>query len=152
MEKAENREIRITRTLKAPIELVWEVWTNPEHIAQWWGPNGFSSTIHKMEVEEGGEWQLTMHGPDGTNYPNKSVYKEIVPHKKIVFEHFNPHFITTVLFESKGEETKIDWSMLFDTAELRDIVVKAHKADEGLKQNVEKLETYLPTLKSTPKA
>lgn len=146
MERAENREMRITRTLNAPIELVWEVWTSPEHIVHWWGPNGFSSTIEKMEVQEGGEWQLTMHGPDGTNYPNRSVYKEIVPLKKIVFEHFNPHFITTVLFESKGKETHVEWSMLFDTTEMRDIVIKAHKADEGLKQNIEKLEKYLPTL------
>lgn len=141
--------MRITRTLKAPIELVWEVWTSPEHIVHWWGPNGFSSTIQQMEVKEGGEWQLTMHGPDGTNYPNRSIYKEVVPLKKIVFEHFNPHFITTVLFEAKGEETYIDWSMLFDTAEMRDIVVKAHKADEGLRQNIEKLEKYLPTVSAT---
>ena len=138
-----NRELRITRMLNAPIDLVWEVWTNPEHIANWWGPNGFTNTIHKMDLQEGGEWKLTMHGPDGTNYPNRSIFKEIITLKKIVYEHFNPHFIATLLFESKGEETLIDWSMLFDTAYMREIVIKAHKADEGLKQNVEKLEKYL---------
>ena len=139
----ENNAIRIVRTLKAPIELVWEVWTNPEHIAKWWGPNGFTNTIHLMDVQEEGEWKLTMHGPDGTNYPNRSVFKEIVPFKKIVFEHFNPHFITTVLFDSKGVETLLDWSMVFDSEEMYNIIVKAHKADEGLKQNLEKLEKYL---------
>jgi hypothetical protein len=87
-----------------------------------------------------------MHGPDGTNYPNRSVFKEIIPLKKIVFEHFNPHFITTVLFESQGDGTHIDWSLLFDTAEMRETVVKAHKADEGQKQNVERLEAYLSKL------
>jgi uncharacterized protein YndB with AHSA1/START domain len=143
MEKTETRELRITRSFKAPIELMWEVWTNPEHVINWWGPDGFTTTIHTMEVKEGGEWTLTMHGPDGTNYPNRSVYKEIIPMKKIVFEHFNPHFFTTVLFESKGAETLVDWSMLFDTAEMRDIVVKAHKADDGLRQNMEKLNHYL---------
>ncbi len=86
---------------------------------------------------------MTMHGPDGTNFPNRSIFREIIPFKKIVFEHFNPHFITTVLFESKGEETLIDWTLLFDTAEMREIVVKAHKADEGQKQNLDKLERYL---------
>src|SRR6478735_9009341 len=131
METTANRELRITRTFKAPIELMWEVWTDPEHIANWWGPNGFTTTIHKMNIEEGGEWNLTLHGPDGTNYPNHSIYKEIIPLKKIVFQHFNPNFITTVLFE---------------TAELRDIVVKAHKADDGMKQNVERLENYLSKL------
>lgn len=99
MENTERRQLSISRTLKAPIELVWEVWTTPEHIAQWWGPNGFTNSIQQMDVREGGEWKLTMHGPDGTNYPNRSIYKEIVLHKKIVFEHFNPHFITTVVFE-----------------------------------------------------
>lgn len=146
MEKTSNREMRITRTLKAPIDLVWEVWTNPEHIAAWWGPNGFTNTIHNMDFQEGGEWKLTMHGPDGTNYPNRSIFREIIPLKKIVFEHFNPHFIATVLFEARGEETFMDWSGLFDTAEMYEIVVKAHNAEEGQKQNVERLEKYLSGL------
>jgi len=143
MEKAESRQVRITRTLKASVKLVWEVWTQPEHIVNWWGPSGFTNTIHQMDFREGGEWTLTMHGPDGTNFPNRSIFREIIPFKKIVFEHFNPHFITTVLFESKGEETLLDWTLLFDTAEMREIVVKAHKADEGQKQNLDKLERYL---------
>ncbi|MEJ7678694.1 MAG: SRPBCC domain-containing protein [Segetibacter sp.] len=84
-----------------------------------------------MDFQEGGEWKLTMHGPDGTNYPNRSIFTEIVPFKKIVFEHFNPHFITTVLWSSKGEETQIDWTLLFDTVEMRETIIKAHKADEG---------------------
>jgi len=152
MEKTENREMKIIRTFKAPIDLMWEVWTNPEHIANWWGPNGFTNTIHKMDFQEGGEWTLTMHGPDGTNFPNRSIYKEIIPFKKIVFEHFNPHFFTTVLFESKGEETQIDWTMLFDTAEMRETIIKAHKADEGQKQNMEKLEKYISKMYSESKA
>ena len=143
MNKSGNRELRISKILSAPIEQVWEVWTNPNHIANWWGPNGFTNTIHKMDFQEGGEWILTMHGPDGTNYPNKSVFKEIIPLKKIVFEHFNPHFITTVQFESNGQNTLLNWSMVFDTSEMLETVVKAHKADEGLKQNIEKLENYL---------
>lgn len=143
METSTHRELRITKTLKAPIDLVWEVWTKPEHIANWWGPKGFTNTIHKMEVWEGGEWKLTMHGPDGTDYPNRSIYREIIPLKKIVFEHFNPHFITTVLFESRGEETFLNWSGLFDSEKILQTIIKVHKADEGMKQNVEKLEQYL---------
>ena len=152
MEKTENREMRIARTFKAPVELVWEVWTDPEHIANWWGPDGFTTTIHTMDFKEGGEWKLTLHGPDGTDYANRSVFKEIIPLKKIVFEHFNPHFIATIVFEVKGEETQMDWIMLFDTAEMRDTIVQVHKADEGHKQNVEKLEKYLSNLQSEPKA
>lgn len=152
MEKTESREMRITRIFKAPIELMWEVWTDPEHIANWWGPAGFTTTIHTMDFKEGGEWKLTLHGPDGTDYANRSVFKEIIPLKKIVFEHFNPHFFATVLFETKVEETHMDWSMLFDTAEMRDTVVKVHKAEEGQKQNVDKLEKYLSKLHSDSKA
>ena len=149
MKNIANREQRIVQTFNAPIELVWEVWTNPEHIINWWGPAGFTSTVHSMDLSEGGEWKLTLHGPDGTNYPNRSIYKEIIPFRKIVFEHFNPHFVTTVLFNPKGEGTEIDWSLLFDTVEMHDVVVKAHKADEGQRQNMEKLEKYFQDLSIT---
>jgi len=146
MEKIESRSLSISRTLQAPIELVWEVWTTPEHIAQWWGPNGFTNTIQTMDVQEGGEWKLTMHGPDGTNYPNRSVYKEVIPFKKIVFEHFNPHFITTILFEAQGEQTLMHWTGVFDTEEMLQTVIKVHKADKGLQENIDKLENYLNNL------
>jgi uncharacterized protein YndB with AHSA1/START domain len=140
-----NRELRITKMLNAPVELVWEVWTNPEHIANWWGPNGFTNTIHTMDVAEGGEWRFTMHGPDGKNYPNRSVFKEIVPFKKIVFRHFNPNYIATIIFAPDGKETLMEWTGQFETDELFETVVKVFKADEGLKQNVEKLTVYIET-------
>jgi uncharacterized protein YndB with AHSA1/START domain len=147
MEKVANditqRELRVERMLDAPIELVWEVWTNPEHIKNWWGPNGFTNTIHKMDMEEEGEWLLTMHGPDGKNYPNKSIFKEIVPHKRIVYQHFNPNFIATVEFKAEGDKTFMKWQMLFDTQELYETVVKTFGADKGMRENVAKLEIYL---------
>jgi len=133
----------MTRLFYAPLEKMWAVWTNPELIVNWWGPDGFTNTIHKMDFCEGGEWKLTLHGPDGRSYPNRSIFKEIITNKKIVFEHFNPYFITTVLFEPMDEKTWVDWSLLFDTAEMYDLVVKVHKADEGQKQNLDKLEKYL---------
>lgn len=142
----ETKELQTTATFNAPIVLLWEVWTNPGKIVNWWGPNGFSTTIHEMNFKEDGEWNLTLHGPDGTNYPNRSVYKEIVPLKKIVFEHFNPHFIATILFESKEGGTEIQWNMLFDSPEQFDIIVKAHKADQGQKENIERLANYLQQL------
>src|SRR5260221_13467891 len=134
-----DRELVISRKLNAPVELVWEVWTKPEHIANWWGPNGFTNTINIMDVRPGGEWDLVMHGPDGTDYKNKSIFKEIIPHKKIVYEHISgPQFVATINFEAQGEETLITWHMLFETAEQFIQVVKTFKADEGLKQNIEK--------------
>jgi uncharacterized protein YndB with AHSA1/START domain len=147
MENTESREMRISAVLDAPADLVWKVWSKPEYVSNWWGPDGFTSTIQKMNFYEGGEWVLTLHGPDGTNYPNRSIFKEVIPLKKIVFEHFNPHFITTVLFEEKGNTTFVNWIMLFDTEEMRDIIVKVHKADEGQKQNIERLKKYLAEFK-----
>jgi uncharacterized protein YndB with AHSA1/START domain len=142
-----DRELLITRTLNAPVELVWEVFTKPEHIANWWGPNGFTNTIYIMDVKPGGVWDFVMHGPDGTNYKNKSIYKEIVVNKRIVFNHFNPDFTTTIEFEEQGEQTHISWHMLFDSVEEFIQVVKTFKADEGLKQNIVKLDAYLTGLK-----
>lgn len=139
-----DREIFISRKLNAPVELVWELWTEPEHIAKWWGPNGFTNTISTMDVIPGGEWNLVMHGPDGKDYLNKSIFKEIIPHKRIVYEHISyPRLVATIDFEEQGEQTLISWHMLFESAEQFIEVVKAHGAVEGLRQNVEKLEVYL---------
>lgn len=142
-----DREIVISRKLNAPVELVWEVWTKPEHIANWWGPDGFTNTITVMNVIPGGAWDLVMHGPDGTDYKNKSMFKEIILHKKIVYEHVSgPRFIATIDFEEQGEQTLITWCMLFETAEELIHTVKTFKADEGLKQNIGKLNVYLAGL------
>lgn len=144
-----NRELKMTRTVKAPIDLVWKVWTEPEHLVQWWGPNGHTTTIHKMDFREGGEWKLTLHNQaNGQDYPNRSIFREIVPLQKIVFEHFNPHFIATVLFEVKGEETQIEWNSLFDTEEMLETVINVFNAKEGQAQNFERLKRYLERLKS----
>jgi uncharacterized glyoxalase superfamily protein PhnB/uncharacterized protein YndB with AHSA1/START domain len=150
MNKKENntsdREIRISRVLNAPVALVWEVWTKPEHISQWWGPTGFTSTIGDMNVVPGGEWNLVMHGPDGTDYDNKSIFTEIVLHQKLVYDHVSePKFRATVCFEAQGDKTFLEWHMLFETREQLIQVVKKFRADEGLTQNVDKLTHYLQT-------
>ncbi len=139
-----DRELHISRLFDAPIDLVWEVFTTPGNIKNWWGPNGFTNTIHKMDVRPGGEWDFIMHGPDGTDYENKNVYKEVVKHERIVFDHVSaPKHITTIVFTAQGEKTLIDWHMLFESKEQFEQVVKTFKADEGLKQNLEKLQVYM---------
>jgi uncharacterized protein YndB with AHSA1/START domain len=141
-----DREIRISKVLSAPVELVWEVWSDRDHLNNWWGPDGFTNTISLMDFRPGGEWVLVMHGPDGTDYKNRSIFKEIVKHEKIVYEHASaPKFLATITFEAQGNKTKIDWHMLFETREQFLQTVKTFKADEGLKQNIDKLEAYLKT-------
>jgi uncharacterized protein YndB with AHSA1/START domain len=85
-----ERLLEVSRTLKAPIEFVWEVWTNPQHIAEWWGPMGLTNTINTMEIIPGGEWRLTMKGPEGKTFPNRSIFKEIMPSEKNCFSAFQP--------------------------------------------------------------
>jgi len=143
-----DRELVITRTLNAPRELLWEVFTKPEHIKNWWGPNGFTNTIFTMDVQPGGIWDFVMHGPDGTDYKNKSIYKEIVKPERIVFDHITgPKFTTTISFKAEGNKTLLTWHMLFETAEEFIRTVKTFKADDGLRQNVDKLEVYLKDTK-----
>jgi uncharacterized protein YndB with AHSA1/START domain len=149
MERTDDCTLKISEIVDVTVEKMWIAWSEPEHIANWWGPEGFTSTIRKMEMKEGGEWLLTLHGPDGKNYPNRSIFKEVLPFHKIKFEHFNPHFFTTVIFESKGKGTNLTWNMQFDSPEMYDTIVKAHKADEGLKQSMKRLTEYLSKIQST---
>lgn len=69
-----DREIVITRVFDAPREQVFDAWTDSEHVSQWWGPNGFTTTTHEMDVRPGGVWRFIMHGPDGVDYKNRIVY------------------------------------------------------------------------------
>jgi uncharacterized protein YndB with AHSA1/START domain len=142
-----NRELSVTRVLNAPRELVWKVWTDPEHIAKWWGPNGFTNTIDKMEVKPGGIWDFVMHGPDGMDYKNKSTFIEVIKPEKISFKHVAPNFTATVTFTEQGNKTLLKWSMLFESAEELEKVIKVFKADSGLMQNIDKLELYLSKIK-----
>jgi uncharacterized protein YndB with AHSA1/START domain len=138
-----GREQRISLILDAPIELVWGVWTKPEYITHWWGPNGFTNTIEKMNAEAGGEWIFIMHGPDGKDYRNKIIFREVVKHKIIMHEHFDPNFIAIIEFERQGDKTLLNWYKLYETKELFEQVEKHYKTKEGFKQTVEKLENYL---------
>lgn len=142
-----DRELTVSRLLNAPVELVWEVWTNPEHIKHWWGPNGFTNTIYKMDVKEGGEWDFTMHGPDGTNFRNTHKYIELKKNERIVLRHATtPNFQMEVNFLPQGDKTMVSIRSVFESAEQLKKVIELFKADVGLKQNVDKLETYLSNM------
>lgn len=130
-----------------PVKKVWDVWTKPEHISIWWGPDGFTNTIQIMNVVPNGEWLFIMHGPDGNNYPNKTIFREVIEHKRIVHEHFNPNFISIVEFEDQNDKTLIRWSKEYETKELFDLIEIQYKANEGFYQTVEKLTYYLSSMK-----
>ncbi|MBI5323788.1 MAG: SRPBCC domain-containing protein [Ignavibacteriae bacterium] len=143
-------EVSAKRILNAPRELVWKVWTEPEHIANWWGPSGFTNTIDKMEVKQGGKWEFIMHGPDGIDYPNIISYIEVKKPELLVYNHGDKEedtfFHVTVKFEELGNKTRLNWNSVFKSAEQLKKVVDEHNALEGLKQNIDKLEKYLENL------
>jgi len=135
-----GREIATTRVFDAPRDLVFDAWTSPEHVGQWWGPNGFTTTTHSMDVRPGGEWIFVMHGPDGTDYKNHIVYREVVRPERLVYDHVSgPLFRATVIFEAEGQKTRIRMQMLFETAELRKKVAEEFGAVEGLEQTLNHL-------------
>lgn len=146
---AADRELVFTRTFKAPRELVFEAWTDPKHVVHWWGPTGFTNTIREMSVKPGGVWRFIMHGPDGTDYPNRIVFKQVVKPTLLTFDHGwdvdnDPgKFEVTVNFEAKGKTTEITMKMVFKSKADRDRVVEKYGAVEGNKQTMDRLEEYL---------
>src|SRR5262249_42104195 len=117
-----DREFVHSRLIDAPWEVVFEAFANPAHLARWWGPAGFSSSFDVFDVRPGGAWRFVMHGPDGTDYPNESVFLEVVPPERVVFEHISEghHFFMTITFSPQGDRTLVGWRQVFDTAEHRE--------------------------------
>ncbi len=81
-----KNELVLTRVFDAPRRLVFKVWTDPAHVAQWWGPHGFKTTIQEMDVRPGGRWRYAMRGPDGNDYPFDGAFVEIVEPERLVFD------------------------------------------------------------------
>ncbi|MFO1023346.1 MAG: SRPBCC family protein [Planctomycetales bacterium] len=142
-------EIHITRVVRAPRELVYRAWTDPEHLQHWWGPNGFTTTTYKMDFRPGGEWRFMMHGPDGRDYPNWIIYVEIVPNERLVYKHGGEvghedvNFSSTILFEDVGSDTKVTMQSIFPSEEERDRVIREYGAVEGGKQTLGRLAEYV---------
>lgn len=145
-----DREIVVSRIFDAPRELVWEAWTDPRHVVHWWGPDGFTTTIEKMDVRPGGTWELVMHGPDGTDYPNRSLFTEVVKPERICFMHGGSRkgdpatqFEATWTFEALGDKTRLSIRMVFPSAAERERVIRDYGALEGAKQTLERLAGHL---------
>ena len=122
-ESKKTNVITLTRVYDAPLRAVWEAWTVPEEVAQWWGPRGFTLTTHSHDLSTGGHWHYTMHGPDGTDYENTTRYLEVVPRQRMIYDHGGhkdrpPLFRVTALFTERDGRTRLDMSMAFATPEI----------------------------------
>lgn len=138
-----------TRMLDAPRDLVWEVWTNPEHIKAWWGPNGFSLTTKSMNVAPGHAWDFTMHGM-GRDWENKIQYVEVKKPSLLSYKHSGKDadydFTVTVLFEDMDGKTLLTMKSVFKSKEIIEELNRKVNAIEGGKQNLNRLEGYLSKL------
>lgn len=119
MPSMKNHEIISSRIINSPVETVYQAFENPNHLKNWWGPEGFTNTIHEFDLRAGGNWILTMHGPEKGNYENSSVFKTVLLNKLISWElKSQPLFDMEIAFEKLEEnKTQISFKMIFATAE-----------------------------------
>lgn len=120
---------------------VFAAFANAEQLAVWWGPDGFSNTFEVFEFRSQGKWKFVMHGPDGKNYPNESMFLEVSP-EKIVIRHVNaPNFTLTVTLQDAEGQTHLHWHQAFDdpkfAASVEHIIVPANE------QNLNRLHAVL---------
>ena len=107
-----------SRLIAAPIEQVFAAF-QPERLARWWGPAGFTNTFEVCEFRSGGQWDFVMHGPDGHDYANESEFVEVTPPTMVVIQHVNePRFQLTITLASSGAGTTVGWSQAFESAEV----------------------------------
>jgi uncharacterized protein YndB with AHSA1/START domain len=137
-------EIVTTRIFNIPRELLFKAYTDPEILALWWGPKGFTNTFHEFDLRPDGKWDFTMYGPDGKDYKNKIVFREIMPIEKIVFDHASgPYYKGVVTFTDTdaSNQTRLTYSMTFDSLsvykKLKDFIIGANE------ENFDRLEETL---------
>lgn len=146
-----DREIVLARVYDAPRPLVFKMWTDPDHAMKWFGPKGFSCTLHEMDVRVGGRWRFDMTAPNGTIYSNRIEYLEIIPNERLVFDHGNDidddptRFRVTITFdEQTDKKTVVTLRQLHPTKEQRDAGIGFGAVELGF-QTLDKLADHLRT-------
>ena len=118
---ASNRTLTLKKVFNAPVKLVWEAWTESEHLIQWWAPQGMKLNIIEHDFKVGGKWKYTMPMGDGSLFISEGQYLEIIPYKKIVttadFKPMTEGVELHVLFEEEGAKTKFTFSVVHSTEE-----------------------------------
>ena len=137
------RDVVNQRDLAWPRDAVFAAMTDPERLARWWGPVGFSNRVELCDLRPGGHWRYTMVGPDGTEYPNESRFTTIEPPARLVIEHLSGHHfeLLVTLDDLPDGGTRLTWRQRFDTAAHRDEIVGfVAPANE---QNLDRLQAEL---------
>jgi uncharacterized protein YndB with AHSA1/START domain len=139
------RDLVSTRLIPFPREAVFGAFRDPARLAQWWGPAGFTNTIHEFDLRPGGRFRLALHGPDGTDYENDKEFIEVVEPERVAFRHHQPmhSFTMAMTWVEEAGGTRLTWVMSFESLsdEVREFILKANE------ENFDRLEAHL---KSTP--
>ena len=152
----DDKTLIITRTLKAPLALVWKMFSDPYHLAQWWGPAGFTNRVDKFDFRTGGKWLHVMIGPDGQELPVDNDIVEVTPQRRIVFRNAPtdpkifgdnppPGFTKTLTFDEVEGGTLLKLVCTFDKTEHKDAVTR-RGFRQGTNESFDKLEAHLATL------
>jgi uncharacterized protein YndB with AHSA1/START domain len=141
---AADRQIVLQRLIDGSPQEVFPYWVEQAHLERWWGPDGFTVSVHSLDPGPGGLWAFTMRGPDGTEYPNTVRFDEIVEGERIVYTHgeptdADPPWTGVVTFDEMGGKTVLSMRLVFASADARDLVVEKYRAVEGGNQTLERL-------------
>ncbi len=148
----DDREIVVRRLIDAPRDLVFKAWVHPDHIVQWWGPDGFSTTTEEFDATDDGVWRFIMHAPDGNAYENHIEFREVAEPDRLVYDQGGDspddpmRFRTSLSFEDQDGKTELTMRSLFQTQALRDEVVNNHGALEGGRQTLERLARHIENM------
>lgn len=149
LEQPSDREVVFSRVFDASRELLWKAWSEPRHLHRWFGPTGFTTTTHEFAFEPGGVWRFVMHGPDGTDYPNTIVFRELDPPARLVYENSWElpdaplRFTVAVTFTNEGTRTRLAIHFTFRDAEALRIATERYGVRDGGVQTLDRLQEYL---------
>ncbi|MCA9848493.1 MAG: SRPBCC family protein [Dehalococcoidia bacterium] len=146
-----DREIVISRLIEGPRPIVFRAYSDVEHLSQWWGPDGFTTSTHSFDFRVGGAWDFIMHGPDGTDFPNFVEWLEITPPERLVIRHGErpddpDAFTQSIAFEEAPGGTLVTMRAVFPTKERLDLVVREFGAIEGGHQHLARFNDYIRSI------
>ncbi|MCW7470725.1 SRPBCC family protein [Leptospira kanakyensis] len=150
----EDNKVTYKKYFDVPVDLLFEVWSSPEHLTEWWGPDGFTLTIKRLDFSNGGIWEFIMHGPDGHDYKNKIQFLEIQKPNLISYKHIGDgegdedvNFQSKIIFETSGNGTNLLMEQIFSSKQELERVNAKYGAIEGGKQHVVNLAKYVDKIR-----